>query len=77
MALKNHPACVSDFHLRIEAIYFLVNGPVQNPAFLPCLSVLHVYAQVNVRRKTLQIAKIRRFQLQERQHTTDNCQALL
>ena len=26
--------------------------------------------QVNVRRKTLQIAKIRRFQLQERQNTT-------
>ena len=29
-----------------------------------------LYAQVNVRRKTLQIAKIRRFQLQERQRTT-------
>ena len=32
------------------------------------VSLLH--AQVNVRRKTLQIAKIRRFQQQERQHTT-------
>ena len=29
-----------------------------------------LYAQVNVRRKTLQIAKIHRFQQQERQHTT-------
>ena len=29
-----------------------------------------LYAQVNVRRETLKIAKIRRFQLQERQHTT-------
>ena len=39
-------------------------GPVQNPAFLPCLLT------INVQRKTLQIAKICRFQLQERQHTT-------
>ena len=29
-----------------------------------------LYAQVNVRRKTLQIAKIRCFQQQEPQHTT-------
>ena len=68
--------CYKYLHIRSKLTYFYLKCCVLSFLLLKKkanFSDLKGFAsdvQVNVRRKTIQIANIRRFQLQERQHTT-------